>query len=73
PAYLIDGAENIDPGWLDGKHQIGVTAGASAPEILVENVLEKLKEWGAEKVIEAQGKEEQVVFALPKSLLGETL
>ncbi|MES9968647.1 MAG: 4-hydroxy-3-methylbut-2-enyl diphosphate reductase [Candidatus Thiodiazotropha sp.] len=73
PAYLIDGAEDIDPSWLEGKHQIGVTAGASAPEILVENVLEKLKEWGAEKVIEAQGKEEQVVFALPKSLLGESL
>ncbi|MEW8119935.1 MAG: 4-hydroxy-3-methylbut-2-enyl diphosphate reductase, partial [Candidatus Thiodiazotropha sp.] len=72
-AYLIDGAEDIDPSWLDGKHHIGVTAGASAPEILVENVLERLREWGAEKVVEAQGKEEQVVFALPKSLLGESL
>ncbi|MEW8228192.1 MAG: hypothetical protein AB2748_20880 [Candidatus Thiodiazotropha endolucinida] len=59
----------MDPSWLDGKHHIGVTAGASAPEILVENVIDKLREWGAVKVIETQGKEEQVVFALPKSLL----
>jgi 4-hydroxy-3-methylbut-2-enyl diphosphate reductase len=72
PAYLIDGAEDINPEWLDGKHQIGVTAGASAPEILVENVIEELKAWGATKVTETQGKEEQVVFALPKSLLGES-
>ncbi|MCG8071083.1 MAG: 4-hydroxy-3-methylbut-2-enyl diphosphate reductase, partial [Candidatus Thiodiazotropha taylori] len=62
-----------DPSWLDGKHHIGVTAGASAPEILVENVIDKLKEWGAKKVMETQGKEEQVVFALPKSLMGESL
>jgi 4-hydroxy-3-methylbut-2-enyl diphosphate reductase len=73
PAHLIDGADDINTRWLDGKHQIGVTAGASAPEVLVENVIDKLKEWGAEEVIEAKGKEEQVVFALPKSLMGETL
>jgi 4-hydroxy-3-methylbut-2-enyl diphosphate reductase len=72
PAYLIDGAEDINPEWLEGKHQIGVTAGASAPEILVENVIEELKARGAAKVTETQGKEEQVVFALPKSLLGES-
>jgi 4-hydroxy-3-methylbut-2-enyl diphosphate reductase len=69
PAYLIDGADDISPEWLANKHYIGVTAGASAPEILVENVIEKLKEWGASQVIETLGKEEQVVFALPKSLL----
>ncbi len=73
PAYLIDGADDIDPDWLDGKQQIGVTAGASAPEILVENVIDRLKEWGAEEVVEARGKEEKVVFALPKSLSGESL
>jgi 4-hydroxy-3-methylbut-2-enyl diphosphate reductase len=73
PAHLIDGADDIDPRWLDGKHHIGVTAGASAPEVLVESVIDKLKAWGAEEVIEAQGKEEQVVFALPKTLIGETL
>jgi 4-hydroxy-3-methylbut-2-enyl diphosphate reductase len=72
PAYLIDGADDIDPGWLHGKRQIGVTAGASAPEILVENVIDKLKGWGAEKVIENRGKEEQVVFALPKSLMNNS-
>ena len=60
--------------WLPFKEvRIGVTAGASAPEILVENVIDKLKAWGAEEVIEARGKEEQVVFALPKSLIGESL
>jgi 4-hydroxy-3-methylbut-2-enyl diphosphate reductase len=73
PAYLIDGAEDINPQWLNGVDQIGVTAGASAPEILVENVVEKLKSWGADKVVEGQGKEEQVVFALPKSLINDSL
>jgi 4-hydroxy-3-methylbut-2-enyl diphosphate reductase len=73
PAYLIDGADDINPQWLDGVDQIGVTAGASAPEVLVENVIEKLKTWGAEKVVEGQGKEEQVVFALPKSLINDSL
>jgi 4-hydroxy-3-methylbut-2-enyl diphosphate reductase len=69
PSYLIDGAEDIDPDWLKGKHHIGVTAGASAPENLVEHVINKLKEWGAVKVVENLGKEEKVVFGLPKSLL----
>jgi 4-hydroxy-3-methylbut-2-enyl diphosphate reductase len=73
PAYLIDGADDIDPSWLEGKQQIGVTAGASAPEILVENVIERLRTWGAGQVVEARGKEEQVVFAIPKSLSGESL
>ncbi|MEJ2610514.1 MAG: 4-hydroxy-3-methylbut-2-enyl diphosphate reductase [Candidatus Thiodiazotropha sp.] len=70
PAYLIDGAEDIDTNWLADKCHIGVTAGASAPEILVESVIEQLKKWGAESVMETQGKPERVVFALPKSLLG---
>ncbi|MCU7814457.1 MAG: 4-hydroxy-3-methylbut-2-enyl diphosphate reductase [Candidatus Thiodiazotropha sp. (ex Rostrolucina anterorostrata)] len=70
PAYLIDGAQDIDTDWLVDKQHIGVTAGASAPEILVENVIDRLKAWGYESVIETQGKAEEVVFALPKSLLG---
>ncbi|MCG8029596.1 MAG: 4-hydroxy-3-methylbut-2-enyl diphosphate reductase [Candidatus Thiodiazotropha taylori] len=71
PAYLIDGAEDIDQSWLTGKQTIGVTAGASAPEVLVESVIEQLKGWGAQAVFEAQGKSEEVVFALPKSLAGQ--
>ncbi len=70
PAYLIDGADDIDPQWLANKKHIGVTAGASAPEILVENVIEQLRQRGAKSVIETQGKPEKVVFALPKSLMG---
>jgi 4-hydroxy-3-methylbut-2-enyl diphosphate reductase len=69
PAYLIDGAHDIDQHWLIGKNAIGVTAGASAPEVLVESVIEQLRKWGAENVVETQGKSEEVVFALPKSLL----
>jgi 4-hydroxy-3-methylbut-2-enyl diphosphate reductase len=72
PAYLIDGAEDIDPDWLMGKASVGVTAGASAPEILVESVITQLKKWGAQTVIETQGKPEKVVFALPRSLLGSS-
>ncbi|MCG7904851.1 MAG: 4-hydroxy-3-methylbut-2-enyl diphosphate reductase, partial [Candidatus Thiodiazotropha weberae] len=53
------------------KQTIGVTAGASAPEILVASVIEQLKGWGAQAVVEAQGKSEEVVFALPKSLAGQ--
>lgn len=68
PAYLIDGAEDIDRTWLDGKDNIGVTAGASAPEILVEEVIAQLKEWGAVEASEQGGIEETVVFPLPKAL-----
>jgi 4-hydroxy-3-methylbut-2-en-1-yl diphosphate reductase len=68
-AYLIDNADEIRPVWLDGKHSVGVTAGASAPEILVERVLEKLKEWGGHTVNEVPGITEQVVFSLPRELV----
>jgi 4-hydroxy-3-methylbut-2-enyl diphosphate reductase len=67
-AYLIDSAEEIDRTWLTGKHCVGVTAGASAPEILVEQVVAKLREWGGEGIQEAEGKREEVVFTLPKEL-----
>ena len=68
PSYLIDNASEIKKEWLDGKECIGVTAGASAPEVLVEAVINQLKEWGADTVEEAPGKLEKVVFSLPKEL-----
>lgn len=70
PAYLIDNETEIDRGWLDGKKKIGLTAGASAPEVLVEKVLQRLKEWGVqgENIIQNQGVKETVVFSLPKEL-----
>jgi 4-hydroxy-3-methylbut-2-enyl diphosphate reductase len=68
PSYLIDNAAEIKREWLDGKEKIGLTAGASAPEVLVEEVVEKLKEWGAVTFNEAPGKQEKVVFSLPKEL-----
>jgi len=68
PSYLIDNASVIKREWLDDKQCIGVTAGASAPEVLVEAVINQLKEWGAETVEEAPGKLEKVVFSLPKEL-----
>ncbi|MFZ1324780.1 MAG: 4-hydroxy-3-methylbut-2-enyl diphosphate reductase [Candidatus Contendobacter sp.] len=68
PAWLIDGPADIDPVWLAGKTAIGVTAGASAPEVLVRQVIDRLRELGAETIIESAGREENVVFALPKEL-----
>jgi len=67
-AHLIDGAESIDPAWVAGKRHVGVTAGASAPELLVRGVLERLRELGASGLRELDGKPEDVVFALPKEL-----
>jgi len=67
-AHLIDGAEDIQKEWLDDASQVGVTAGASAPEVLVEEVLEQLKEWGVQGVKQIEGREEDIVFYLPKAL-----
>jgi len=67
-AYLIDGVDDISQDWLKGKKRIGVTAGASAPEVLVQEVISMLKNSGAQ-VKELQGREEKVSFSLPKSLL----
>ncbi|MFT6288039.1 MAG: 4-hydroxy-3-methylbut-2-enyl diphosphate reductase [Alcanivorax sp.] len=67
-AYLIDGVEDIDPAWLDGKLRIGVTAGASAPEVLVQEVLDGLCALGATTPIEVSGRPENVTFTLPKEL-----
>jgi 4-hydroxy-3-methylbut-2-enyl diphosphate reductase len=67
-AYLIDGAQDILPEWLAGAGQIGVTAGASAPEILVQGVIAHLQALGAGTVTELAGEPENMVFALPKEL-----
>jgi 4-hydroxy-3-methylbut-2-enyl diphosphate reductase len=67
-AYLVDGAEHIDPRWLEGRTRIGVTAGASAPEVLVQGVVARLRELGGGDVRELHGEPEDMVFALPKEL-----
>ncbi|MFQ5660918.1 MAG: 4-hydroxy-3-methylbut-2-enyl diphosphate reductase [Gammaproteobacteria bacterium] len=71
PAYLIDNATEIQQEWLHGKMKIGLTAGASAPDVLVEEVVRKLREWGADVVLEAEGIREKVVFSLPRELARE--
>jgi 4-hydroxy-3-methylbut-2-en-1-yl diphosphate reductase len=67
-SYLIDGAQEIDPAWVVGKQRIGVTAGASAPDVLIEGVIQRLRELGASGVGELEGEPENMVFALPKEL-----
>ncbi|WP_417596365.1 4-hydroxy-3-methylbut-2-enyl diphosphate reductase [Oceanospirillum sp.] len=67
-AYLIDNASEIDPAWLVGEPKIGITAGASAPAILVQQVIEQLGELGAADPVELDGREENVVFSIPKEL-----
>jgi 4-hydroxy-3-methylbut-2-enyl diphosphate reductase len=71
PAYMVDNAAAIDPGWIAGKKRIGVTAGASAPEVLVQAVIDRLKELGAASVRALEGVEEHVTFPLPKGLTGD--
>ena len=68
PAYLIDGAEDLQREWFDGAKGIGITAGASAPEVLVRGVIDKLGEWGASNVQELDGRPENVTFSMPKEL-----
>jgi 4-hydroxy-3-methylbut-2-enyl diphosphate reductase len=72
PAYLIDNASEIKEEWLDGKTNIGVTAGASAPEILVEEVIDKIQKHTDANVVDAPGIKEQVVFSLPRELAKES-
>lgn len=67
-SYLIDNADSIDPQWLEGIENIGVTAGASAPDILVNQVIERLQQYGGKTVTETPGIEENTVFALPVEL-----
>lgn len=70
PAYMVDNASQIDPQWLEGKLRVGVTAGASAPEVLVQAVIDRLKECGARSVRTLDGVQEAVTFPLPKGLDG---
>jgi 4-hydroxy-3-methylbut-2-en-1-yl diphosphate reductase len=67
-SFLIDGAEHIERRWLDGVSRIGLTAGASAPEKLVRDVIARLQSWGAGDVRELDGEPENITFALPKEL-----
>jgi 4-hydroxy-3-methylbut-2-enyl diphosphate reductase len=68
PGYLVDGPEQLHREWFDGVKTVGVTAGASAPEILVKGVVDQLRQWGGEVVEELKGREEHVIFALPRTL-----
>ena len=67
-AYLIDNATEMDKSWFDGIQSVGVTAGASAPEILIQEVLQQLQDWGGDLPSELSGIEENVTFSLPKAL-----
>ena len=68
PAYLIDGAEDMQRSWFDGVERIGITAGASAPEVLVRGVIQQLQAWGATGADELAGREENITFSMPKEL-----
>jgi len=68
PGYLVDGPEDLRPEWFAGIAIVGVTAGASAPELLVQRVVARLREWGGEGAEEVLGRAENVVFALPREL-----
>jgi 4-hydroxy-3-methylbut-2-enyl diphosphate reductase len=68
PAYLVDSAAQLEASWFDGRRRVGVTAGASAPEILVQEVVEALRRLGAGSVRILQGVSEDVVFQMPKGL-----
>ena len=67
-AYLLDRAEQIDPAWLDGVRRVGVTAGASAPEVLVRELVDRLHDLGADTVAELDGRLENVTFRMPREL-----
>jgi 4-hydroxy-3-methylbut-2-enyl diphosphate reductase len=71
PSYMVDRADQLRAEWIAGKAAVGVTAGASAPEVLVQEVLLRLAEFGARGVRELEGVAERVVFALPKGLQGQ--
>lgn len=67
-AYLVDNADQLEKQWFEAKTKIGVTAGASAPEILIKQVIQRLQDWGATPPKELQGREENITFSLPKEL-----
>jgi 4-hydroxy-3-methylbut-2-enyl diphosphate reductase len=68
PGYLVDGPENLQAEWFKDRRAVGVTAGASAPELLVQQVVARLRHWGGETPEEILGREEKVVFSLPRAL-----
>ncbi|MGJ7551546.1 4-hydroxy-3-methylbut-2-enyl diphosphate reductase [Pseudomonas alloputida] len=68
PAYLIDGAEDMQRAWFEKAQRVGITAGASAPEVLVQGVIEQLKAWGATGAEELDGRPENITFSMPKEL-----
>jgi 4-hydroxy-3-methylbut-2-enyl diphosphate reductase len=67
-AYMVDGASDLRAEWIAGKRRVGVTAGASAPEILVQEVIDKLRELGARNIRQLEGTQERVVFPIPREL-----
>ena len=67
-AHLIDGAEDLRREWFDGVQRIGITAGASAPEVLVQGVIGRLREWGADALVELDGRPENITFSMPREL-----
>lgn len=71
-AYMIDGPEDIRREWLMGVHRLGLTAGASAPELLVQRIVARLREWGASLVEESPGQAENVSFPVPRDLRSRT-
>lgn len=68
PAYMVDSPDQIDPAWVEGKRRIGVTAGASAPEVLAQAVIDRLRQLGAHNVRALEGIEENIAFPLPRGL-----
>ena len=71
PAWMVDCADELKPEWIAGRKRVGVTAGASAPEILVKQVIDRLRELGAQRVTELAGAAETIVFPMPRGLTGE--
>jgi len=71
-AYMIDRAQELQPAWVEGARCVGVTAGASAPEILVRQVIDALKAFGAGEIVELDGVVETIVFPMPRGLTGRT-
>lgn len=68
PSYLIDSADDINPVWLRDVETIGLTAGASAPDVLVQQVISRLQELGADEISQLEGREENIIFEVPKEL-----
>ena len=70
PAHMVDAADDLQPGWFEGRRRVGVTAGASAPDILVQQVITRLRDLGAVSIRKMDGVQEHVRFPLPRGLGG---